>query len=60
MIYFGATDGMIHAVCANDTVMIAPCTTAGQELWAFIPKGQLGKLWNNTTRIDGSPWARRS
>jgi hypothetical protein len=57
VIYFGATDGMIHAVCANDTVLVSPCTTAGQELWAYLPPNQLGLLWNNTQRIDGQPLA---
>src|SRR5262249_9548253 len=54
MIYFGALDGMIHAVCVE---AVTPCTSAGQELWAFIPGGQLSSLWQNKQRIDGSPTA---
>lgn len=51
MAYFGATDGMMHAVCADD---ISPCHK-GKELWAFMPRTQLGYIVTNTTRLDGSP-----
>jgi hypothetical protein len=50
--YFGALDGMLHAVCAD---VVGACTAKGQELWAFIPRTQLGRLSQNTQRIDGSP-----
>ena len=52
MIYVGALDGMVHAICAE---VRGPCTAAGKELWAYIPRSQLGQLKYNTARIDGSP-----
>jgi hypothetical protein len=52
MAYFGALDGMLHAVCAE---VLAPCTSLGQELWAYIPRTQLPNLRLNTQRVDGSP-----
>lgn len=51
VVYFGATDGMLHAVCASTT---SPCTQLGQELWAFIPRTNLPLLRLNTARVDGS------
>jgi hypothetical protein len=51
MAYFGATDGMIHAVCV-DTV--GKCTSKGQELWAFMPRQNLPLLFKNHQRVDGS------
>ncbi len=54
MAYFGATDGMLHAVCASATAS-TPCSTLGTELWAFMPRTQLPFVELNTTRIDGSP-----
>jgi hypothetical protein len=51
MIYVGALDGMLHAFCAE---ISGPCQAAGQELWAFVPRTQLGRLRSNTQRIDGS------
>ncbi|RMH41884.1 MAG: hypothetical protein D6689_09905 [Deltaproteobacteria bacterium] len=52
MIYVGGLDGMLHAICADD---VAPCTQPGRELWAYIPRTQLGRLRLNEQRIDGSP-----
>jgi hypothetical protein len=52
MLYFGATDGMLHAVCAEAG---GGCPAAGVELWAFLPSTELGKVITNTARIDGSP-----
>ena len=52
MLYVGALDGMVHAICAE---VRAPCTAVGKELWAYIPRSQLGQLKYNTARIDGSP-----
>ncbi len=52
MIYVGALDGMLHAICAEDK---GACDQIGRELWAYIPKTQLGRLAQNTGRIDGSP-----
>ncbi len=51
MIYVGASDGMIHAICGDD---VSPCDTPGRELWAFMPRNQLAAVKTNTTRIDGS------
>ena len=59
--YFGATDGMIHAVCASTggtTATVASpgtvCPSLGTELWAFLPGTQLPLVRNNAARIDGS------
>lgn len=52
--YFGATDGMLHAVCADNSVGV--CNgKIGQELWAFVPRVNLSNLRYNNARIDGSP-----
>ena len=51
MIYVGALDGMLHAICAE---VRGPCLAQGQELWAFIPRTQLGRLRFNTQRVDGT------
>jgi hypothetical protein len=50
--YFGATDGMLHAVCAST---VAPCDVLGRELWAYIPRVNLPNLRYNNARVDGSP-----
>jgi hypothetical protein len=50
--YFGANDGMLHAVCASVT---PPCDQLGRELWAYIPRVNLPSLRYNAARIDGSP-----
>jgi hypothetical protein len=55
--YFGATDGMLHAVCmttGKDASGNAVCPTVGAELWAFMPRVQLPLVGSNATRIDGS------
>ncbi len=52
MVYFGGTDGMLHAVCAEVTT---GCPAAGVELWAYMPSSELGHVRLNETRIDGSP-----
>jgi hypothetical protein len=51
MAYFGAMDGMLHAVCASD----GDACVKGRELWAFIPRTLLSDLRQSTARIDGSP-----
>ena len=51
MIYVGASDGMIHAICGD---AVAPCDVVGRELWAFMPRNQLKAVPTNETRIDGS------
>jgi hypothetical protein len=50
--YFGATDGMLHAVCAS---LVAPCDVLGRELWAYVPRVNLPNLRYNNARVDGSP-----
>ncbi len=56
--YFGATDGMLHAVCASTGGTTESdsniCPSLGTELWAFMPRVQLPLVRRNTTRIDGS------
>ena len=52
MMYFGGTDGMLHAVCAEVT---AACPAQGVELWAFLPSSEMGKVMLNTARVDGAP-----
>lgn len=52
MTYFGGLDGMLHAICSE---VLGPCTSLGQELWAFIPRTQLPLLRKNVQRFDGSP-----
>ncbi len=52
--YFGATDGMLHAVCADNSVGVC-AGKIGTELWAFIPRTNLSNLRYNNARIDGSP-----
>jgi hypothetical protein len=56
--YFGATDGMLHAVCASiggtTPSQSSICPSLGTELWAFIPRVQLPSIRTNTARIDGS------
>jgi hypothetical protein len=58
MAYFGATDGMLHAVCASlggtTPSQTTICPSLGTELWAFIPRVQLPAIRTNTSRIDGS------
>jgi hypothetical protein len=52
MVYFGASDGMLHAACASVT---GPCDKLGRELWAYVPRVSLPDLRYNTARVDGSP-----
>jgi hypothetical protein len=54
MVYFGAADGMLHAVCGQ-VDNTRGCDTVGRELWAFIPRLQLQLLRKNTAKVDGSP-----
>ena len=52
--FFGASDGMLHAVC----VSVQPgtgCDQIGRELWGFVPRLQLPYLRRNTAKVDGSP-----
>ncbi|MCG2777743.1 MAG: hypothetical protein L6406_18905 [Desulfobacterales bacterium] len=42
VIYFGANDGMLHAV--KDSTLSTPASDDGREMWAFIPPDQLHRL----------------
>jgi type IV pilus assembly protein PilY1 len=50
VVYYGANDGMLHAINGNSTG-----TGAGEELWSFIPEEMFSKL--NRLRIN-SPEVR--
>jgi hypothetical protein len=52
MAYFGADDGMMHAVCMS---VVGPCDIIGRELWAYLPRTLLSTVRYNNGRIDGSP-----
>lgn len=52
VVFYGANDGLLHAVNGNQTG-----TGAGQELWGFLPEEHFGKL----KRLrDNSPQVRIS
>jgi len=53
MIYVGASDGMLHAICGS--VKAGICDRIGRELWAYVPRTSLGSLRTNTATVDGSP-----
>ncbi len=44
MVYFGANDGMLHAVLDVEVDAEGNETTYGTEAWAFIPSDQLHRL----------------
>jgi hypothetical protein len=52
--YFGAADGMLHAVCASDGTTACPTGSIGKQLWAFMPRVELPLVQYNEQRIDGS------
>lgn len=52
MAYFGADDGMLHAVCMS---VAGQCDIIGRELWAYLPRTLLSTVRYNIGRIDGSP-----
>jgi hypothetical protein len=53
MIYVGASDGMLHAVCGS--VQSGVCDRIGRELWAYVPRSLLGSLRTGSAVVDGSP-----
>ena len=56
VIYFGGSDGMLHAVCGSEVASTGcPVGALGRELWAFIPRLQLPLLRKNRAFIQGSP-----
>ncbi|HXU71970.1 MAG TPA: hypothetical protein VN947_21705 [Polyangia bacterium] len=52
--YFGALDGMIHAILIDNNGT-STGYNPGDELWAFIPNSQLLKTFQMTGGVDGSP-----
>ncbi|MBI5068452.1 MAG: hypothetical protein HZB56_09440 [Deltaproteobacteria bacterium] len=59
--YFGARDGMLHAVFVSGTLpwvgntrTLAAGTAAGTELWAFVPPGQIRSLSTNNAMVDAN------
>ncbi len=56
VVYFGGSDGMLHAVCASEVANTGcPVGALGRELWGFIPRLQLPLLRKNRAFIQGSP-----
>ena len=56
--YFGATDGMLHAVCASVRAARG-CDVLGRELWAYIPRTRSPTCATTRRAIDGSPRVHR-
>ena len=52
VIFFGSTDGMLHAVCGS---VSGTCTSLGREMWAYVPRMNLPRLRYNDAKVDGSP-----
>jgi len=50
MVYFGANDGMLHAVLDEDTHVGS--LTPGSEMWAFIPTDLLPRLKDMIEGVD--------
>jgi type IV pilus assembly protein PilY1 len=63
MVYFGANDGMLHAVLdVTESSGVPPTVTShGTEEWAFIPPGQLPRLkemiegFGHQSYVDATP-----
>ncbi|MBP0620083.1 pilus assembly protein [Cupriavidus consociatus] len=59
VVFYGANDGVFHAVNGNQTIGIGGVRPGG-ELWGFIPPefySKLGRLYTNTpeVQLSGSP-----
>ena len=59
--YAGGADGMLHAFYVGgsttwsaDGYSLPSGVTAGQELWAMVPPGQVGDLGFNMALVDGA------
>lgn len=59
--YFGARDGMLHAVYVSGGATfeaggarLPAGITGGKELWAFVPPGQVCGLSTNTAMVDAN------
>lgn len=64
MIYFGANDGMLHAIYAPVSSLDPNFSNAGAEAWAYVPKAVMPELYrladtdykvNHRFFVDGSP-----
>ena len=62
-VFFGANDGMLHAVFDMETLSNGDIINHGEEAWAFIPPDQLHRLKDlvegdtHTYFVDSSPKA---
>ena len=62
-VFFGANDGMLHAVLDTEKAANENLTTYGEEAWAFIPPDQLHRVKDivegegHTYFVDSSPKA---
>lgn len=64
VLYFGANDGMLHALVAENKTVAGTTYTAGQELFAYVPsfihtnmKDLANKDYLHKYTVDGSPFA---
>lgn len=68
VVYVGANDGMLHAFDASEQLnsatppKVVPTSTAGQEVFAYVPRAVYGNLGNLTQTnfsflptVDGTP-----
>jgi len=55
VVYAAANDGMLHAFSARTATSASSCVTAGQELWAYIPRAVMPELY----RLADSNYAAR-
>jgi len=51
VVYVGANDGMLHAFDASQNADGSVSSTAGRELWAYVPRSAYGHLGNLTQKI---------
>lgn len=45
VVYAAANDGMLHAFSAKSSTSATSCPTAGSEMWAYIPRAVMPKLY---------------
>jgi type IV pilus assembly protein PilY1 len=55
VVYAAANDGMLHAFSARTASSDSSCATAGQEIWAYIPRAVMPNLY----RLADSDYANR-
>ena len=51
VVYVGANDGMLHAFDASQNADGSVTSTAGRELWAYVPRSAYRHLGNLTQKI---------